>query len=113
MVKGAIAKEIVSIVAELGELNDLVANQVSAGLDREDVLEAIFRSWSQRLSELGPINTQAKGQLTQALQLGPWSAEQRKILARSILMAGQGGSPSKRRPNQKCTLFENFVPQEV
>ena len=110
---GKTAKDVGSIQVELAEVNDLVGSQVRAGLERDDVLEAVFRSWSERLSDLGPINTQAKGQLTQALQLGPWTSEQRKVLARTILLSGQGGGGRNRRPNQKCLLIENFVPQEV
>ena len=60
------AKELASVLAELNGLNELVASQIAAGMSRDDVVESLFRSWSDRLSRMKGLNTKQKGELTSA-----------------------------------------------
>jgi len=99
---------------ELTHASDLVASQVAAGLSAEEVTEALYNSWADRLSKLSHLGPTDKIAITSALARGPWTDDQRKELARALL----GGSvastaSSKKRANQKCLHFENFLPQAV
>ena len=102
-------------IDDLTELNRLVECQCKAGLSREEVLDALHRSWTSRLLSLGNCSDAHKAHITEAITSGPWTSEQRKALAR-ILIEDTKACPSplaKRRPNQKCPNFENFIPAPV
>jgi hypothetical protein len=100
-------------VAELADVNDFVASQVSAGLSRDDVVDALYRSWSTRLLALARLGEKQKTLITAAISGGPWSVDQRKELARVLLVGPEKQSIAARRPNQKCVNFENFVPEDL
>ena len=72
-------------VADLADVAHLVDCQCGAGLSRDDVLDALFRSWSSRLSLLSTCSDAQKSSLTAAITSGPWSCEQRKALARVLI----------------------------
>ena len=99
--------------SELGDVNDLVNSQVAAGMSRDEVVEALYVSWADRLARLSTCSQNDKAAITNALASGPWSDAQRKELARTILVGSRGAIASKKRPNQKCIYLENFVPQDV
>ncbi len=105
------------IASELADIPALLDAQAAAGLDRDEVIESLFRSWTSRFTNLGRLNDKGKTVITQALNGGPWSASQVKDLA-SILLHGKSsaatsGKAAHRRPNQKCMHFENFIPMSV
>ena len=97
-------------VADLAEVAHLVACQCAAGLSRDDVLDALFRSWSSRLRLLGTCSDAHKSSLTAAITAGPWTNEQRKSLAGVLIHHPDSSPVAKRRPNQKCCHFGNFIP---
>lgn len=105
------------LASELADIPALLDAQAAAGLDRDEVIESLFRSWTSRFSNLGRLSDKGKTVITQALNDGPWSASQVKDLA-SILLHGKSsaaksGKAANRRPNQKCMHFENFIPMSV
>ena len=105
------------LASELADIPALLDAQTAAGLDRDDVIESLFRSWTSRFSNLGRLGDKGKTVITQAISAGPWSASQVKDLA-SILLHGKSssansGKAANRRPNQKCMHFENFIPMSV
>jgi hypothetical protein len=83
-------------------------------MDRDEVLQPLFDSWVARLSSLGKLQDGVKTQITKALKSTPFSQEQIKSLAHVVLTGGKTVKISKkRRPNQKCPAFENYVPEEA
>ena len=105
------------LASELADIPALLDAQAAAGLDRDEVIESLCRSWTARFSNLGRLSDKGKTIITKALNDGPWSASQVKDLA-SILLHGKSsaaksGSAANRRPNQKCMHFENFIPMTV
>ena len=98
--------------ADLADVASLVQSQVDAGMCREEVIDALCSSWIPRLEGLAHCSQADKARLTAALSSGPWSDEQRKELARSILIGPSEASSKRKRPNQKCSYFENFIPEE-
>ena len=104
------------MASELADIPALLDAQTAAGLDRDEVIESLFRSWTARFSNRR-LSDKGKTIITQALNDGPWSPNQVKDLA-SILLHGKSsaaksGSAANRRPNQKCMHFENFIPMTV
>jgi hypothetical protein len=99
--------------SELADVSTLVQSQVDAGMCRDEVVEALCYSWAPRLAGLSQCSQSDKARLTSALTAGPWSEAQRKELARAILLGSHDSTTKRKRANQKCTYFENFVPEEV
>ncbi len=85
------------LVRELGDVPELLEAQVAAGLCRDEVIEALFRSWSSRLANIGRLSDKAKAMITTAVNSGPWSQQQIKDLASIVLQ----GSASKAKPGAK------------
>lgn len=101
---------------ELIDANELLASQERAGLNKDDVLESMFRSWLARLSSPGQKFTdKGKAILTDAIRQGPWNENQTKELARIVLTNGTKQNPKSmgRRANQKLLHIQNMVPTEV
>lgn len=95
-------------LSDLKALSELVDVQVSVGLDKGDVLEAQFKTWSHRLQAV-PADDKATKELTAAIGASPFSAEQKRALGK-ILMESQAAShKSVRRVMQYCPHFENMV----
>jgi ribosomal protein L44E len=105
------------IAKELGDAAGLLASQMSAGLPREDVLEALFRAWSARLaSPANKFSSKQKSLLTDAINSGPWTKEQTMQLAGVVLSNGTAAKASKgsaRTQNQKIDKPENLVTAEL
>ena len=101
------------LVRELGDVPELLEAQVVAGLCRDEVIEALFRSWSSRLANIGKLSDKAKTMLTTAISSGPWSQQQIKDLASIALQGGTSktkpGGAKNRRNNQKILSIENYV----
>ena len=100
------------IVADLGDVTELLTAQVNAGQSRDEVLENLFNSWISRLASSAKISPKGKTQITNAVHDGPWSASQKKELANAVL-GTQAASKLARRPTQKVTSPENYVRMEV
>ena len=98
---------------ELASVSELVQSQVDAGMPHDEVVEALYSSWADRLSGMSVCSPNEKIKLTSALSCGPWSEHQRKELARAILTGSQDSAPKRKRPNQKCPHFENFIREEM
>jgi hypothetical protein len=85
-------------------------------LGEDEVLEAMYTSWVERLAALGDVSADAKQALTTAVAQGPWSSEQNKMLARTImnsrLITGKA-VPKERRSMQTCPRFENMLTEAV
>ena len=60
------------MVRELGDVPDLLEAQVVAGLCKDEVIEALFRSWSSRLANIGRLSDKAKTMITTVISSGPW-----------------------------------------
>jgi hypothetical protein len=102
-------------IAELADLPMLVNAQVDAGMAKNDVVDALFDSWSIRIGTLAGLRAGQKKELTDAVVRGPWDPVQKSTLAKSII-SGEPltGSPSMaRKSNQVCSNFENFIPEGV
>ena len=110
----AAAAGVEGMVGELKDVSALLSAQEAAGLQHEDVLDSLFRSWVSRLASLSKISDRAKCQLTTAIREGPWTTDQCKELARIVLEGGATAKKKKeRRNNQKCYAFENFIPADM
>jgi hypothetical protein len=103
------------LARELEDVPALIDAQVAAGLDRDEVVQSLFRSWTARLSTCATMNDKGKTLMTQTIRHGPWDEQQVKDMA-SIILVGKPSAKSKasnRRPNQKCSHFENFIPMQT
>ena len=99
--------------SELADVSTLVQSQVDAGMSRDEVVDALCCSWAPRLAGLSQCSQSDKARLTSALTAGPWNDTQRKELARAVLVGSHDPTTKRKRANQKCTYFENFVPEDV
>ena len=104
------------LAEELESVGDLLKAQTQAGMDKDDVLQSVFASWVNRLSNM-KLNNPSKTLLTSSLKRTPFSPGQIKELA-GIILGGvveqgckKGGRPQTK--NQKCIHFENFVRTET
>jgi hypothetical protein len=102
------------IARELEDVEGLMAAQVAAGLDREEVLQSLFNSWAARLSTCVKMNDKSKTMITESIRKGPWDPDQVRDLASIVLgkVGQKKSSKLNRRPSQKCVNFENFVTME-
>ena len=104
------------LAAELSEINDLVTAQVEVGMSRDEVLEALYRSWLDRITELKikPSNA-VTTKLSCAIKSTPFNQEQRTNLARAVLSIGCTTAKKKAaaRTNQTIHNLENFIPQSM
>ena len=104
-------ESVTEITDELGEVRELLENQVAAGLAEAEVLSQMYAGWSERLTKLPKLSDKHKNAITKALASGPWSTEQKATLTRIVCGAGPVASDVARaRPNQKCMHFENMMP---
>ena len=96
------------LAAELSEINDLVTAQVEVGMSRDEVLESLYRSWLDRITELKikPSNA-VTTKLSCAIKSTPFNQEQRTNLARAVLSIGCNTAKKKAaaRTNQKSTIW--------
>ena len=94
---------------DLEGVGELLSAQTDAGLAKADVLESLFQSWSLRLESVS-VPTSEMAALTRAVTGGPWTQEQKRKLASSIM----GTAPAHvtkvaRRSGQTCENFVNFL----
>ena len=104
------------LAEELASTGELLKAQTQAGMDKDEVLQSLFASWVNRLSNT-KLNNQSKTMLTASLKRTPFSPGQVKELAGIILGGGPATTAKKGGPlkskNQKCLTFENFVRTET
>ena len=86
--KRVTCESVASMIKELGEVPDLVDTQEDLGLSRHEVVTTCFNSWLQRIHGLEQLTESQKTSLSANVKDGPWSNEQRKELARTILAVG-------------------------
>jgi hypothetical protein len=98
----------------LQDVTQLVQSQVDAGMSAPDVITAKFASYSQRFDALQTIASHQIVELTKASNAGPWTQEQKLKFARIFDEKGElaDNKPNKKRPNQKCLTFENFITED-
>ena len=105
-----------SLKEELQSAATLLHAQVEAGLDADETLEALFKSTKSRLGSVGDLGRSQTAELTQLINKGPWSADQRRMLAAELSLPNTPNDDNTKRPNRKnqsCSYFENFVPEHV
>ena len=110
------AQLVESLVKELDGISNLMDAQQKAGMHKDEVLQSLFRSWSARLSTqpMQKLSVLERQQLTAAITACPWSAEQCKSLAETVLTSGSRKlTASNIKATQKCPHFENFIPTDV
>lgn len=102
------------MVDDMKAVTQLVKSQVTAGMKEDDVKETMCRSWVGRLQQQHGLRDQHKSALTDAISEGPWTHEQKKLLATTVLASGVKASrkASDRRPNQKAPQIESLLPVE-
>ena len=100
------------IAGELADARKLIMEQVTAGMGEADVTESLARSYEARIADLPALRSEQRTQLTSAVNGGPWSKEQKKMLAAAVLNSGgrKGKSSSTRSKNQRCHHIENLLP---
>ena len=59
------------LASELADIPGLLDAQTAAGLDRDEIIECLYRSWTARFSNLGKLSDKGKTVLTQAISAGP------------------------------------------
>ena len=102
-----------SIASELENAGSLIEVQVAAGMGEADVKEILARSYEARITELPTLSSEQKAKLTSAINGGPWTTEQRKMLASAVLNNGsrkRNAASMSKRLNQKCHNIENLIP---
>ena len=104
-----------SLKEELQSAATLLHAQVEAGLDADETLEALFKSTKSRLGNIGDLGRAQTAELTQLINKGPWSSDQRRMLAAELSLTNTPTDDTKRlnRKNQTCSYFENFIPEHV
>ena len=102
-------------IAELRDVSSLVKSQVEVDMPEDEVVEALFSSWIDRLAGLTQSTPGEKASITYALASGPME----RCPAPGARSGNPGvvpdGSTKKREtiPNHKCILVDNFIPEEV
>ena len=100
------------VVEDLADAKSLLASQTAVGLDETDVLDSMFKDILAKIRCIHAMSAREKNTLTVAIGDGPWTAEQKKVLATVVRgeTAGDNGvvSPGKRK-NQRCVNLENWV----
>lgn len=97
------------VIEDLKNSNSFLASQVKAGLGVDEVQDAMFHAWKSKLEQIEAASMLDRTALSDALDSGPWSTDQKTTLARVLSAIGGGGKPPKRRSMQKCPHFENFI----
>ena len=102
------------MVEDMKSVTKLVQSQVKAGMKEDDVTETMCRSWIGRLQQQHGLRDQHKSALTDAISEGPWTDQQKKLLASTVLASGVKASrkAADRRPNQKSHNIESLLPVE-
>ncbi len=79
-----------ALLQDLEGLDELVAAQVAADVPRDEVLDALYRSWLDRLNRhTSKLDNEVSTKLCHAIKDAPFDAEQKKQLARAVLSIGE------------------------
>ena len=100
---------------DMKSVTQLVQSQIKAGMKEDDVKETMCRSWDSRLQQQKGLRDSHKSALTDAISEGPWTEQQKKLLAATVLASGVTRSKKNvadRRPNQKAHNIESLLPVE-
>ena len=76
-----------SIASELENAGSLIEVQVAAGMGEADVKEILARSYEARITELPTLRSEQKAKLTSAINGGPWTNEQKKMLKLKLIFS--------------------------
>ncbi len=102
-----------NLASEMNGLSDLLEAQVQAGMNREDVIDALYRSWLDRITSLNTkLSNAVSVELSTAIRDSPFGVDQKHALARAVLDIGNKAKKTQHRTraNQKCHNLENFTP---
>lgn len=106
-----------SFLKELSGVGDLLQAQVDAGMNGADVMEQLVRSFEARIDAHPALRSEQKAALTAAINAGPWTADQKKMLATAVLANGvkksKTSASSKKRANQQAHNIENLLPMDT
>ena len=76
-------------VEELNEVSDILEAQVSAGMCRDEVLEALFSTWLEKITSIkDKMKATVITALSSSIKGTPFSTDQKKTLARAVLNIG-------------------------
>ena len=102
------------IAGELADARKLIMEQVTAGMGEADVTESLARSYEARIADLPALRSEQRTQLTLAVNGGPWSKEQKKMLAAAVLNNGgrKGKSSSTRSKIKGATILKISCPHQ-
>ena len=105
-----------NLATEMQGVAALVDAQVEAGASREEVVDALYRSWIDRFDTCtSKLSNDAPTQISMSIKDAPFSPDQRKQLARAVLFIGSAKerTMAKARANQKCHHVENFISEAL
>ena len=100
-------------LSELEKACDLIDAQLAAGMDEADVKETLSRSYEARIAAYPSLRSEQKAALTVAINEGPWSSEQKRMLATAVLASGTTKKQAARnatRQSQQAHRIENLIP---
>ena len=75
------------LCTDLAGVASLLAQQVKAGLDEAETKDSLFGAWKVQLGNLFQLSQTDVKCLTEAVNDGPWSDEQKKQFAKLIAAA--------------------------
>ena len=87
-------------------LNDVLEAQVCAGLGRDEVLDALYRSCIERIDQIkNKLANTVVAQLTNAIKDSPFLPEHKKSLARAVLNIGTAKKKSPLDQTRNATIW--------
>ena len=101
-----------NLATEMQSVAALVDAQVEAGASREEVVDALYRSWIDRFDNCtSKLSNDASTHISMSIKDSPFSPDQKKQLARAFLSTGpaKGRTKAKARANQKCHHIEPHI----
>ena len=103
------------VCAELRGVRELVAQQTTAGLDRNETIDALFASKLIQIQSMGCIPDTDKADILRAFATGPWEFKHSAELADAMRANGVTTADKKvqRRPNQHAPQFENMITEKL
>ena len=78
------------VIEDLKNSNSFLASQVKAGLGVDEVQDAMFHAWKSKLEQIEAASMLDRTALSDALDSGPWSTDQKTTLARVLSAIGGG-----------------------
>ena len=108
-----ITSKVIDVIQDLHDANGLIESQTAVGLDRDEVINAMFNELAFKVKSLQATSAADKRTLTDAIGNGPWDSEQMKELATLVRAGGCPSPTSIKRKNQRCFNFENYLVQDA